>query len=163
MITVHVNAPRGAPVPRRLVDRAVRETLRREGVGRAEVSVTFVTDAGIAELHDRYLGRAGVTDVLSFALHDNGEDPLGDVYVGYPQALRQAAEAGIEADREMARLAVHGTLHVLGYDHPEGPERAGCDMYRVQEQVLRGLATDADSRADADLRAGAAAVAAETP
>ena len=161
MITVHVNAPRGAPVPRRLVDRAVRETLRREGVGRAELSVTFVTDAEIAALHDRYLGRSGVTDVLSFALHDDGEDPLGDVYVGYPQALRQAADAGIEADREMARLAVHGTLHVLGYDHPEGPERVGCDMYRVQEQVLRGLATDADSRADADSAAGAAAVPAE--
>ena len=163
MITIHVNAPRGAPVPRRLVDRAVRATLGREGVGRAEVSVTFVGDAGIAELHDRYLGRAGVTDVLAFALHDDGEDPLGDVYVGYAQARRQAADAGIEADREMARLAVHGTLHVLGYDHPAGPERAVCDMYRVQEEVLRGLATDADSQAGAESRAGVAAVAAETP
>jgi len=38
------------------------------------------------------------------------------------------------------RLAVHGTLHVLGYDHPEGPERDRCEMYRVQEAVVRGLA-----------------------
>lgn len=145
MITIHVNAPEGTRVPRRLIDRALRATLRREEVFRAELSVSFVGDQEIAELHGRYLGRAEVTDVLSFALHQEGEDPLGDVYVGHAQALRQAAEAGAEADRELARLAVHGTLHVLGYDHPEGPERVRCRMYRVQEEVLRGLATEPDS------------------
>lgn len=146
MITIHVNAPEGTRVPRGLIDRALRATLRREEVFRAELSVTFVDDPEIAELHGRYLGRAEVTDVLSFALHEDGEDPLGDVYVGHAQALRQAAGAGAEADRELARLAVHGTLHVLGYDHPEGPERVRCKMYRVQEEVLRGLATEPDPR-----------------
>ena len=140
MITIHINAPEATRVPHRLIDRALRATLRREGVARAELSVTFVSDPEIAALHARYLGRAEVTDVLSFALHQEGEDPLGDVYVGHAQALRQAAEAGVPADHEMARLAVHGALHVLGYDHPEGPERSRCEMYRVQEQVLRGLA-----------------------
>lgn len=147
MITTHVNAPGGARVPRALIERAIRATLRREGVSRGELSVTFVSDAKIAELHGRYLGRPEVTDVLSFALHGNGEDPVGDVYVGYAQALRQAAEAGDEADRELVRLAVHGTLHVLGYDHPDGPERERCDMYRVQEEVLRGLEHDPVVRA----------------
>ena len=140
MITIHINAPEATRVPRRLIECALRATLRREGVSRAELSVTFVSDPEIAALHARYLGRAEVTDVLSFALHQEGEDPLGDVYVGHAQALRQAAEAGVPADHEMARLAVHGALHVLGYDHPEGPERSRCEMYRVQEQVLRGLA-----------------------
>lgn len=109
------------------------------------MSVTFVNDAEIAELHGRYLGRAEATDVLSFALHADGEDPLGDVYIGYAQALRQAARAGVPADREMARLAVHGTLHVLGYDHPEGPERDRCDMFRVQEEVLHELVGEPDT------------------
>ena len=144
MITIHVNAPEGARVPRGLIDRALRATLRREEISRAELSVTFVGDPEIAELHGRYLGRAEVTDVLSFALHKEGEDPLGDVYVGHAQALRQAAGVGADADREMARLAVHGTLHVLGYDHPEGPERVRSKMYRVQEEVLRGLAPEPD-------------------
>lgn len=142
MIAIHVNAPEGAPVPHSLIERAVRATLWREGVAGAELSVTFVTDVGITELHDRFLGRAEVTDVLSFALHKEDEDPLGDVYVGYDQALRQAAEAGVEADQEMARLAVHGVLHVLGYDHPPGPERIHCDMYRVQEEVLREIGAE---------------------
>lgn len=144
MITIHVNAPGGARVPRRLIDRALRATLHHEGISRAELSVTFLNDPEISELNARYLGRAEVTDVLSFALHRGDEDPLGDVYVGHAQALRQAAEAGAAADREMARLAVHGTLHVLGYDHPEGPEREACPMYRLQEDVLRGLATGSD-------------------
>ena len=136
MITIHVNAPGGRSVPRELVDRALREALRREGVRRAELSVTFVDDEEISRLHGRYLGRVGPTDVISFALHGENEDPFGDVYVGHAQALRQAAEAGATPDEELTRLAVHGALHVLGYDHPDGPERRSCEMYRVQEAVL---------------------------
>ena len=137
MITVHVNAIGASDVPRRLIRRAIRETLRREGVPSAEVSVTFMSDAEMTTLQTRYLKRSGVTDVLSFALHVEGGEPLGDVYIGHGQAVRQAAAAGVPLEEEMARLAVHGTLHVLGYDHPEGPERAGCEMFRVQEEVLR--------------------------
>ncbi|MDE2975243.1 MAG: rRNA maturation RNase YbeY [Gemmatimonadota bacterium] len=141
MIAVHVNAPDGARVPRRRVERAVRETLRREGVSRGELSVTFVDDARMAELNGRYLGSPEATDVLSFSLHGDGEDPVGDVYVGHARALRQAEEEGVGAGEEMTRLAVHGVLHVLGYDHPDGRERERCEMFRVQEDVLRGLAT----------------------
>ena len=139
MITIHVNAPTDVRVPRKRVQEAVQETLRREGVSRGELSVTFVDDPGMAELHGRYLGRPEVTDVLSFALHGNGEDPMGDVYVGHAQALRQAGDAGVGANEELTRLAVHGALHVLGYDHPDGTERDQCEMFRVQEDVLRGL------------------------
>ena len=154
MIAIHVNAPEGTRVPRRLIERVLRATLRRERVPRAELSVTFLRDREMAQLHGRHLGLAEATDVLSFALHEDGEDPLGDVYVGYSQALRQAAEAGAGADRELALLAVHGTLHVLGYDHPDGPERDRCDMYRVQEEVLRGLENEPAARAMSAAPAG---------
>lgn len=137
MITLHVNAGGRSGVPAVLVERALRETLRREGVLRAELSITFLDDAEIARLHDRHLGRPAPTDVLSFALHDEGEAPLGDIYVGHDQALRQADEAGVGASEEMARLAVHGALHVLGRDHPDGPARDECEMFRIQEDVLR--------------------------
>ena len=126
-------------MPRGLIGRALGEALRREGVSRAELSVTFVGDAEIARIHDRYLGCPDVTDVLSFALHEDGDDPLGDVYIGHAQALRQAEEAGVEPREEMTRLAVHGVLHVLGYEHPEGPDRLGSEMFRVQEEVLGEL------------------------
>ncbi len=141
MITIHVNAPDHHGVPRELIDRALRETLRREGVRRAELSVTFVDDPEISRLHQRYLGRAGPTDVISFALHDENDDPLGDIYVGREQALRQAVEAGAAPDLELARLAVHGALHVLGHDHDDGPQRQSSEMYRVQEAVLDRVAS----------------------
>lgn len=124
-------------MPRERIRRALGETLRREGRTCAEFSVTFVADTEMASMHERYLGRSDVTDVLSFALHEDGEDPLGDVYVGLAQAQRQAAEAGAEPDEELVRLAVHGALHVLGYDHPDGPERTASEMFRVQEAVTK--------------------------
>lgn len=134
---MHVNAPGRSDVPAVLVERALRETLRREGVSRAELSVTFLGDPEMARLHGRHLGRPVPTDVLSFALHDQGEPPLGDIYVGRDQALRQAEEAGAGAGEEMARLAIHGALHVLGRDHPSGAAREECEMFRIQEDVLR--------------------------
>lgn len=132
-----MTADRRSSVPAGLVERAVRETLRRERVPRAELSVAYLGDEEIAALHERHLDRAGPTDVLSFALHEADGDPLGDVYVGHAQALRQAGEAGVPPDEEMVRLAVHGTLHVLGHDHPSGPDRVRCPMYRLQEEIVR--------------------------
>ncbi len=131
-------AAAGRPaVPTKVVDRALREAARREGIARADLSVAYLGDAEIAALHERHLGRAGPTDVLAFALHDDGEDPVGDIYVGHDQALRQAAEADAEPGEEMVRLAVHGVLHVLGHDHPTGSERAECRMFRAQEEIVR--------------------------
>lgn len=136
MIVVHVNAGPRRDVPRDLVERVLRDALAREGVAQAELSVTFLDDGEIARMHAERLGRAGPADVLSFALHEPGEPPLGDIYVGAAQAVRQAAEAGIRNGEEMARLALHGALHVLGHDHPDGPERTASEMFRIQEEVL---------------------------
>lgn len=125
------------PVDVGTVEAAVRHVLRAEGVEAAEISVALVDDEQIAELNVDYLSHEGPTDVISFALHEDGEPPLGDVYVGVGQALRQAAEFGATPAEEVLRLAVHGTLHVLGYDHPEGADRTGSEMFARQEALLR--------------------------
>ncbi|HYH80728.1 MAG TPA: rRNA maturation RNase YbeY [Longimicrobium sp.] len=127
------------PVDPARVEAAVRHVLREEGVEAAEISIALVGDDQIAALNDEYLDHDGPTDVISFALHEAGEAPLGDVYVGVDQALRQAAEFGATPADEVVRLAVHGTLHVLGYDHPEGAERTGSEMFARQEELLRGI------------------------
>lgn len=121
------------------VEAAVRHVLRAEGVEAAEISVALVGDGEIAALNEQYLGHEGPTDVISFHLHDRGEPPLGDVYVGVEQAVRQASAFGAAADEEVLRLAVHGTLHVLGYEHPEGDDRAASPMFARQEALLREL------------------------
>lgn len=126
--------------------RAVRTTLADEGTKNGEVSLTLVGDDRIRVLNRDYLGRDRVTDVISFALHGPSEPLLADIYIGYPQALRQAAELGMSADEELVRLAVHGTLHALGYDHPV-EDRFSSPFFRRQEALVkRVLAADDGSR-----------------
>jgi rRNA maturation RNase YbeY len=103
-----------------------------------EVSVALLGDDQMRDLNLRYLGRDASTDVLAFALGE-GDDLVGDVYIGYEQARRQAAELGVPLAEELARLAIHGTLHVLGHDHPEGRGRERSAMFRLQERLLAEL------------------------
>ncbi len=140
-VVVEVSAGEGVapPVDLDRVEAAVRHVLRQEGVEAAEISVALVDDGQIAALNEEWLEHQGPTDVISFPLHGEGEPPLGDVYVGVEQAARQAAGFGASVAEEVLRLAVHGTLHVLGWDHPEGEERAGSEMFLRQEALLRGF------------------------
>ncbi|HEY7767081.1 rRNA maturation RNase YbeY [Longimicrobium sp.] len=119
------------------IEAAVRHVLRAEGVAEGEVSVALVGDDEITALNREWLDHDWATDVISFNLNGPGEPPLGDVYLGVEQAARQAAELGADPGEELLRLAVHGTLHVLGYEHPEGSDRADSEMFRRQEALLR--------------------------
>lgn len=132
-VQVNADSLPGAPVA--AVSEAVRYTLSEEGAGGAEISVTLLSDDGIRAMNRQYLNIDGPTDVIAFSLGD-AERPLGDVYVGFEQATRQAVEHGVSLTEELARLAIHGTLHVLGYDHPEGEERLESPMFERQEQLL---------------------------
>jgi probable rRNA maturation factor len=131
-------APAPAPdaAARRLMARASRAALRHEKVRDAELSLTLLDDAEIAAMNREFLSRTGPTDVISFALYADGEEPVGDIYIGYEQALRQAGANGVEPAEELARLAVHGTLHVLGYDHPDGAARLRSRMWQIQESIV---------------------------
>ncbi len=116
--------------------RAAEHTALAEGVGAGELSVTLLADVAMQELNRGYLGHDRSTDVLAFSLGEN-DTLLGDVYVGIEQAERQAREAGVTLEEELVRLVVHGTLHVLGWDHPDGPERLQSPMFRRQEELVR--------------------------
>jgi len=78
-------------------------------------------------------------DVISFALHGPDDPILGDVYLGGAQAARQAEEEGVTLQEELVRLVVHGTLHVLGHDHPQGEERLESPMFLLQEELVHQL------------------------
>ncbi|MEK9500993.1 rRNA maturation RNase YbeY [Gemmatimonadota bacterium DH-20] len=140
MIHVLLDAPEGVSDPS-LLEAGVRRALRRRGVERAEVSVALVDDPAIHELNRRHLGHDYPTDVISFGLWQPG-DPVvvGDIYIGWEQARRQAADLGVDEGEELLRLAVHGALHVAGMDHPdEAEQRAASEMVRLQEAVVREL------------------------
>jgi probable rRNA maturation factor len=122
-----------------IVERATKAALVARGVHHAEVSVTLLGDRAIAALNAEWLQHDGPTDVIAFPLYEEGETPVGDVYIGIRQAARQAESHGLPLAEELARLAVHGTLHVLGFDHPIGADRVRSPMWREQERILAGL------------------------
>jgi probable rRNA maturation factor len=101
-----------------------RAVLVAEDASDGELSVSFVSDEEIAELHRRFLGESGPTDVLSFPLDEETEPGgprlLGDVVIAPDYAQRE----GRAGERELRLLLVHGILHLLGYDHEEDEERA---------------------------------------
>lgn len=119
-----------------LIQRAVEVTLQHAEVNDASVSVTLLNNTRIRSMNRKYLEHDQVTDVISFPLYEQGEQVVGDVYIGYEQAQDQAADAGVDLDEELARLSIHGTLHVLGYDHPEDGDRTRSEMWQLQEAIL---------------------------
>jgi probable rRNA maturation factor len=139
IVEVSVAPGVSAPVAAERVEAAVRHVLRAEGVEEAEISVALLDDGAIASMNQEYLEHEGPTDVITFAMHEGDEPPLGDIYVGVEQAARQAAEWSATPAEEVLRLAVHGTLHVLGYEHPEGAERVESEMFIRQEELLRSF------------------------
>ncbi len=103
-----------------------------------EIGVSFVSEDVIRGLNHRYLGRTESTDVIAFQLGE-AEELLGDVYIAPEVAARTAVELGIPEEEELVRLLVHGVLHVLGHDHPEGEDRYGSAMFRLQEELVERL------------------------
>lgn len=115
-------------------------TLKKEKVDNAIFSIIFVEDEEIHEMNRDYRGVDRITDVISFAFEDTGEilyneiRMLGDIYICIPQMKRQAESYGHSEKRELSFLAVHGLLHLLGYDHmTEDDEK---EMFSLQELIL---------------------------
>lgn len=144
-VRVQVDAGAGPAGLVESLERAVRRTLAAEGCRVAEVSVALLGDTDMQELNRRWLGKDRTTDVIAFALGE-GDEIVGDVYIGVDQAGRQAVDVGVPLDEELVRLAVHGTLHVLGHDHPEGEERSASPMFQLQERIVRELTGGSGAR-----------------
>jgi probable rRNA maturation factor len=107
---------------------------------RAEVAVTFLGPVRMRALNREHLGHDYPTDVISFALEAPDGSLVGDVYVCRSVAAKQAKQLGVSLRQELIRLVVHGTLHVLGYEHPEGEGRLRSVMWKKQERYVARLA-----------------------
>lgn len=122
---------------------------------KAELDLSFVTNEDIHALNKMYRQIDRPTDVLSFPLNESIDESdelftrmfeeeddsfdlpihLGDIVISYPKAVEQAEDYGHSIERELAFLAVHGFLHLNGYDHQTEEESA--EMFGIQEEVLQ--------------------------
>ena len=101
------------------------------------VVVLLTSDEAVAELNQRFRGKAGPTNVLSFPAPANPENHLGDVALAHGVCAREAAEQGKTLDQHLAHLVVHGVLHLLGYDHETDGEAEA--MEALERSILESL------------------------
>ena len=116
----------------------VEHTLRATGRRAESVSFVFVDDPAMIDYHGRYVDAPETTDVLSFPADElipGGERDLGDVVICTDQAARQAPQQGRAYGRELEVLALHGLLHLLGYDH----ERDSGRMHDLERRLRPSL------------------------
>jgi probable rRNA maturation factor len=142
-LAVHVSSAVGRlPLGRARVAAIAEGVLRGERCHSAVLTVTFVSDRAIAQLHRRHLQVAGPTDIITFqhAPTHLGGPRVGDIYIAPGVARRHARTAGCSWREELARLTVHGVLHTLGWEHPDGEQRMASAMWRRQERWVRRLA-----------------------
>jgi len=130
---------RRLPLSRALVRRVVDAVLRAERRD-ALISVTFVGRDTMRRLNAEHKQHDYPTDVLTFSLTDPSGRVAGDVYICPWVARREARTRAIPLREELIRLIVHGTLHALGRDHPEGSARTRSAMWRRQERYVETLA-----------------------
>ncbi|MEN9411956.1 MAG: hypothetical protein RIQ92_393 [Actinomycetota bacterium] len=139
-MTIEVTNRSGVAAPEREI-----ESLLTFGISymdlhpECELSVTFVDDKEMEELHIKWMDEPGTTDVLSFPMDmpEGKNDPvmLGDIVIDPIVAQNQAATAGHSTEHEIYILAAHGLLHILGYDHADKDEEKV--MFNLQETIVK--------------------------
>ncbi|TWT26184.1 rRNA maturation RNase YbeY [Planomicrobium sp. CPCC 101110] len=135
------------------VEKVLLHAAEAEEIQNAEVSVTFVTNDMIRGINKEYRGKDEPTDVISFAMEELGEGELeivgsmaprtlGDIIISLDRTREQAADYGHSFERELGFLAVHGFLHLLGYDHMNKEDEK--KMFSRQEEILSSLGISRD-------------------
>ncbi len=128
-----------APLGGARVAALVALVLKAEGIPDAMISVTFLPARAMARMNREQLGHSGATDIITFELTRPVADApvTGDIYICGDIARTNAKAWGVPVREELARLVIHGTLHSLGLEHPEGESRVDSPMWRAQEKYLR--------------------------
>ena len=142
MISGPPEAVRGSTVDVGRLRRRARCVLSAIGQSRSELSVALVDDEQIAELNAQWRDKPRPTDVLSFSLvegdfADHRAGMLGDVVISVETAAAQAAALHRGLDERVARLMIHGVLHLIGYDHEDDAEAR--EMAREERRLWRAL------------------------
>ena len=121
-----------------LLTKGAQSTLELTTTSDGDLTLVLTSDEEIRALNRDFLGNDAPTDVLSFPAGetdpDTGRHYLGDVVISLPRATEQAAARGHTVEAEAQLLAVHGVLHLLGYDHAEAADK--IRMWAVQAAIL---------------------------
>lgn len=137
VFSVHSAMP-GARVRREFLLECARRASKHIRRRLASISFVLVDDRKMAALHREYMNIGGTTDVITFDLSESPKGPMeGEIYICVPQAKRQANEYGVPLYFEAARLAIHGVLHLAGYDDDTPARRER--MHLLEDRILQPM------------------------
>jgi probable rRNA maturation factor len=134
---------RKAPKAGTVIKRAIQAAAEAASTPRAELAIVLSDDSAVRALNRRWRGQNAPTDVLSFPAAAPGKrrsaSPyIGDIVIAYQTTAREAVAEGKPFEHHLAHLAVHGFLHLLGYDHDN--DRDAQEMERLESRVLARIA-----------------------
>jgi probable rRNA maturation factor len=139
MIEFQINVPKNIQINRNYIWFGVKRTLEIVDNPEVDITIRFTNDEEMLRYNQEFRGIAKSTDVLSF--NQDTIDPetqrlyLGDIIISYERAVEQSVENGHSFDEECALLAIHGTLHLLGYDHYRKEDKDR--MWNLQQAILQ--------------------------
>tara|TARA_Y100000590_G_scaffold469919_1_gene660683 strand:+ start:49906 stop:50391 length:486 start_codon:yes stop_codon:yes gene_type:complete len=132
---------------RNIIEKSIKFTLKQEQINK-KVNVIFVTEKEIQRINLQFRGIDKVTDVLSFQNYPNNEynwpkyknendSLLGEIIICFTQLKKQSIEQNVEINYELALISIHGTLHLLGYDHKTKKEK--ILMFSKTDSILENI------------------------
>ena len=139
MIEIQMDLPEYQKINSELLKKAIHRTLSHLEKPEMDITLRLTGDAEMRQLNQTFRGIGSSTDVLAF--NQDTIDPetdrlyLGDIIISIDRVIQQAQDHAHTADNEAAFLAIHGTLHLLGYDHAESEEKR--KMWKLQEEIFR--------------------------
>jgi len=138
MIEIQIKDSNHYVINQELIRFAVAKTLSLHDESSVDVTILFTDNTEVRQLNKSFRNIDKTTDVLAFNQDvidpETGHLYLGDVVISLDQASQQAPDNGLSLNEECALLAIHGTLHLLGYDHKNPKEKA--DMWALQDKML---------------------------
>jgi len=138
MITINISKKNLAKVNQSLIETAVENVLTYLNKTDVDITIQLTDDNEIASLNQAYRGESKATDVLAFNQDfidpDTSRFYLGDIIVSIETAAEQAPDYDLSLDEEVAFLAIHGALHLMGYDHYELGEKE--EMWKIQDKIF---------------------------
>jgi len=134
-ITIRIyNETEQKGIPRKALQTSITSVLQHFGKRNAQINIILTDDKTILEMNKKFLNHNYITDVISFDLSESEELILGEIYICLPQAERQAKEYKTTFKNELLRLAIHGILHILGFDDSTSKEKK--EMTRLENYFL---------------------------
>ena len=139
-----VNQQKAMKVPEAKIRALLRHVMAEELGYEVNISVAVVTDARIAELNEAFLNHVGATDVLAFPFGEKeasteSEAVFGEIVISAERAMEEAQRRNVSPEIELLLYAVHGMLHLVGYDDASITQRR--EMRQREAEVLRSLST----------------------